>query len=789
MSQKWFNNIDLQQNELQNGVIQNLAGDPSNGKAGQIYYNTTDKGYRYHNGTAWVSITAEAIKSIVAGDGLTSSGTDTVTISLGTPSASGSGSNTYGSNSVTDDSHTHQIKLPDASESAKGVIELATDVEAETGKDTTRAINAKQLAKAKQSAIDSAKVTIQTSNGITGGSTTPGNSFTLSGVNASTTAKGVIRIATQAEVNGGSSNDSVVTPMTLRKGGDNGVASLDANGKIILSQIPDAVYGNVLYGGNLTEFTEEDLAASVSISSSLRARLGLADTVTTITIANATSSSITGEYGYASLEGVYFICEAAGSWGLTGSFEVGDWMISTGTSWQKVDNTDAVKSVNGQTGNVNITRVNEAGTADKVANPLTFHWDFTGTGTPLTSFVTYDGSAVKKIVLDHQFLVTSSSEQAKVQIGTVAEANHATSADKVANALTFTGTDGRNVESNGTFDGSSAKRIIFNEEDFLYPASAPTGMVLLRNTGVTAGTYNNVTVDAKGRVVSASNIKTSVVSEITGNGTQKEFNITHSLGKNVIVQVFLNGQQIGSDTADELVGVDVYTTSEKVKLVFATAPSTSQKFKVVISSGGNGVESLTPTAADDNKVAIADSTSATGWKFGKVGTNNLDKTSILNLVYPVGSIYMSANNVSPQTFLGGTWVSWGAGRVPVGVSSSDTDFNTAEKTGGEKTHRLSVDEMPWHDHSGTNSTVETETIHTRPTGGALHYLGISTYTVKYDVNEQTQEYLVAPAGGQTLDVENGTVINSQYGVCPNGLGVAHNNLQPYITCYMWKRTA
>lgn len=792
MSQKWFNNIDLQQNELQNGVIQNLAADPTSGKAGQIYYNTVDKGYRYHNGTAWVSITAEAVKSIKAGNGLTSTGTDTVTISLGDPSASGysgADANTYGSNSVTAESHTHQIKLPDASTTAKGVIELATDAEATAGTDTTRAINAKQLAAAKQSAIDSAKVTIQTSNGITGGSTTAGNSFTLSGVDASTAAKGVVQLATQAEVNTGTDTSKVVTPSTLGKGKASGVASLDANGKIILSQIPDAVYGNVLYGGNLTEFTEEDLAASVSISSSLRARLGLADTVTTITIANATSSSITGEYGYASLEGVYFICEAAGSWGLTGSFEVGDWMISTGTSWQKVDNTDAVKSVNGQTGNVNITRVNEAGTADKVANALTFHWDFTGTGTPLTSFVTYDGSAVKKIVLDHQFLVTSSSEQAKVQIGTVAEANHATSADKVANALTFTGTDGKNVESNGTFDGSSAKRIIFNEEDFLYPASAPTGMVLLRNTGVTAGTYNNVTVDAKGRVVSASNIKTSVVSEITGNGTQKEFNITHSLGKNVIVQVFLNGQQIGSDTADELVGVDVYTTSEKVKLVFATAPSTSQKFKVVISSGGNGVESLTPTAADDNKVAIADSTSATGWKFGKVGTDNLDKTSILDFVYPVGSIYMSVDPRNPKDFLGGTWVEWGAGRVPVGVNSSDTDFDTAEKTGGEKTHRLSVDEMPWHDHSGTNSTVETQTIHTRPTGGALLPLGISTYTVKYDVNEQTQEYMVSPAGGQTLDVESGTIINSQYGVCPNGSGVAHNNLQPYITCYMWKRTA
>lgn len=756
MSQKWFNNIDLQQNELQNGVIQNLAADPTSGKAGQIYYNTVDKGYRYHNGTAWVSITAEAVKSIKAGNGLTSTGTDTVTISLGNPSASGSGSNTYGSNGVTAESHTHQIKLPDATDSAKGVVQLAEDSDTTS---TNKVVTAKQLEDARKNA----SITVNAGNGLTGGGT--GNSVTVTlgapstitqstinqvmtnshthglsfrevaspatsgneisfidtvsqGVDggisatkktvrsASTTQTGVVQLATQNEVNTGTDTKKVITPATLGKGKASGVASLDANGKIILSQIPDAVYGNVLYGGNLTEFTDEDLAASVSISSSLRARLGLADTVTTITITNATSSSITGEYGYASLEGVYFICEVAGSWGLTGSFEVGDWMISTGTSWQKVDNTDAVKSVNGQIGDVNITRVNEAGTADKL---------------------------------------------------------------KTARTIALKG----DATGSTTFDGSANKDI----------------NVTLANTGVTAGTYNNVTVDAKGRVVSASNIKTSVVSEITGNGTQTEFNITHSLGKNVIVQVFLNGQQIGSDTADELVGVDVYTTSEKVKLVFATAPSTSQKFKVVISSGGNGVESLTPTAADDNKVAIADSTTATGWKFGKVGTDNLDKTSILNLVYPVGSIYMSANNVSPQTFLGGTWVEWGAGRVPVGVSSSDTDFNTAEKTGGEKTHRLSVDEMPRHDHSGTNSTVETVTIHTRPTGGVLQHLGIRTYTVKYDVNEQTQEYIVSPAGGQTLNVENGTVINSQYGVCPNGSGVAHNNLQPYITCYMWKRTA
>ena len=833
MSQKWFNNIDLQQNELQNGVIQNLAADPTSGKAGQIYYNTVDKGYRYHNGTAWVSITAEAVKSIKAGNGLTSTGTDTVTISLGDPSASGSGSNTYGSNSVTADSHTHQIKLPDATDSAKGVVQLAADNDTTS---TNKAVTPKQL----ETARKNAEVSITAGNGLTGGGTghslsvamgtpstvnqTTTNSTTATshthelkfntvnspavngneisfidtvsqGANggisatkktvrsASATQTGVVQLATQNEVNTGTDTTKVITPATLGKGKTSGVASLDANGKVIASQLPDYLLGQVMYGGNASTVAT---TTTVSPSDSLKAKKNI--TATSISIVNSATSAAANTYGWQDLEGVYFICQANGTFAEI-SFETGDWIISTGSKWEKIDNTDAVKSVNGQTGNVNITRVNEAGTADKVANTLKVRYDTTGTGTPLATNINYDGSTAATIILDPQFAVQSQDNTANIGIGTVNNAVHATSADKVANALTFLGSDAHKVASTGTFDGSNGKTINFWDEDFVYPAGAKSGIVMLRNTGVTAGTYNNVTVDAKGRVVSASNIKTSVVSEITGNGTQKEFNITHSLGKNVIVQVFLNGQQIGSDTADELVGVDVYTTSEKVKLVFATAPSTSQKFKVVISSGGNGVESLTPTAADDNKVAIADSTSATGWKFGKVGTNNLDKTSILNLVYPVGSIYMSANNVSPQTFLGGTWVSWGEGRVPVGVSSSDTDFNTAGKTGGEKTHRLSVDEMPWHDHSGTNSTVETETIHTRPTGGALLPLGISTYTVKYDVNEQTQEYMVAPAGGQTLNVENGTVINSQYGVCPNGLGVAHNNLQPYITCFMWKRTA
>lgn len=54
---------------------------------------------------------------------------------------------------------------------------------------------------------------------------------------------------------------------------------------------------------------------------------------------------------------------------------------------------------------------------------------------------------------------------------------------------------------------------------------------------------------------------------------------------------------------------------------------------------------------------------------------------IFNLIYPVGSIYISVVATNPSTYFGGTWVAWGSGRVPVGINTSDSDFKTVEKTG------------------------------------------------------------------------------------------------------------
>ena len=67
-------------------------------------------------------------------------------------------------------------------------------------------------------------------------------------------------------------------------------------------------------------------------------------------------------------------------------------------------------------------------------------------------------------------------------------------------------------------------------------------------------------------------------------------------------------------------------------------------------------------------------------------------------MYPVGSIYLSVNNVNPGTLFGGTWEAWGSGRVPVGVDTSQSEFDRVEKTGGEKTHQLTETELASHGH-------------------------------------------------------------------------------------------
>lgn len=131
---------------------------------------------------------------------------------------------------------------------------------------------------------------------------------------------------------------------------------------------------------------------------------------------------------------------------------------------------------------------------------------------------------------------------------------------------------------------------------------------------------------------------------------------------------------------------------------------------------------------------------------------------IMLSVYPVGAIYMSVSATDPAELFGGTWTRWGAGRVPVSVNASDTKFNAVEKTGGAATVALTTGQLPAHNHSYTDDTGN-ETILVRTVSDLPNDLAVSTM--------------------KTISKTTGN----------RGSGEAHNNLQPYITCYMWKRTA
>ena len=161
--------------------------------------------------------------------------------------------------------------------------------------------------------------------------------------------------------------------------------------------------------------------------------------------------------------------------------------------------------------------------------------------------------------------------------------------------------------------------------------------------------------------------------------------------------------------------------------------------------------------------------------------------SFIKTLYPVGSIYMSVNATNPSAYFGGTWVAWGAGRVPVGINTADGNFNTVEKTGGAATVTLTTAQMPAHTHTftGSSATTSSKGAHTHNVGrdgdGAS---GSSTYTV--------HSAGVSGAGGTSPTNSAGAHTHTLTAKGTNantGGGGAHSNLQPYIVCYMWKRTA
>lgn len=249
-----------------------------------------------------------------------------------------------------------------------------------------------------------------------------------------------------------------------------------------------------------------------------------------------------------------------------------------------------------------------------------------------------------------------------------------------------------------------------------------------------------------------------------------------------------NSTVLGNTTA---AGAGVAVPAGKTLLVFSdgtdfrTIDAVNLTGTLAVANGGTG----TTTSTGSGSVVLSASPALTGTPTAPTagaGTNTTQLATTafvqaaLQAVYPVGSIYINAvNATNPGTLLGfGTWAAFGAGRVPVGFNAADPLFDTAEETGGSK-DAIVVS----HTHSGTTAISGS---HTHPV--------TTNFVVTSSIN---QPYRVAGDDGSF----GGNPVNNTQGVEPagdhthafttdaTGSSGTNANLPPYITVYMWKRTA
>lgn len=132
-----------------------------------------------------------------------------------------------------------------------------------------------------------------------------------------------------------------------------------------------------------------------------------------------------------------------------------------------------------------------------------------------------------------------------------------------------------------------------------------------------------------------------------------------------------------------------------------------------------------------------------------------------NIIYPIGSVVIRVDSQNPSYWYGGTWELLCPGRTMVCIDTNDSDFNVIKKTGGEKTHKLTIPEIPSHTHGFKTD----------------EYNPIS---LLYD--KGTNNWYGVP-------YNNGDLFSAKtLGITNTGGSQSHNNLQPYMVVYIWVRT-
>jgi hypothetical protein len=145
--------------------------------------------------------------------------------------------------------------------------------------------------------------------------------------------------------------------------------------------------------------------------------------------------------------------------------------------------------------------------------------------------------------------------------------------------------------------------------------------------------------------------------------------------------------------------------------------------------------------------------------------------------FPVGSVFLSVVATNPSTLLGyGTWAAFAAGRMLVGFNAADADFDTDEKTGGAKTVTLTAAQSGLPQHTHIQDAHTHNFLPRSGTTGAVSSIVTGTLDTSSSMGGANQPH-----------IQTATAVNQNAG--PTNAAQAHDNMPPFITVHMWKRTA
>jgi|APGre2960657404_1045060.scaffolds.fasta_scaffold03411_4 hypothetical protein len=310
-----------------------------------------------------------------------------------------------------------------------------------------------------------------------------------------------------------------------------------------------------------------------------------------------------------------------------------------------------------------------------------------------------------------------------------------------------------------------------------YAANITSGVVTADTTGQAADIIvPSIRFNALGQIVAATNntirlANTTVTGVVQLADSVSNTSTTAAATSNSVTNTY-NHAGLAFNTANSASGVAASAFGQ-ANLSFNTANSASG---VAASAFGQANLAYSTANSAFNASNLSSGTVPSGRISGSytgitgVGTLAAGSipASLITGLYPVGSIYINASvATNPGTLLGfGTWTAFGAGRVMVGFNAGNALFDTAEETGGSAdasvvshTHTATVTD-PGHVH-GIGGSVAV------PTNAAQAY---------FPGSGATPQSASAVTG---ISVSNST----------EGSSGTNANYQPYITVYMWKRTA